>query len=120
MSTGIPRGARVASKAELANLLDEWYRTTRAPTIGDSQTYGRAAWIHLVLTDGHVVLNADTRREAVRNYLDDVGRRGAEVPWRVVANARGSINKVLYDASRPRQPGWYCYLVGDLAAERDL
>lgn len=120
MSTSLPRGTRVASKTELANLLEEWYRTSRGTTIGDSQTYGRAPWIHLVLPDGHVVLNADTGREAVRSYLEDVRQRGAEVPWRVVANARGRINKVLYTASGRRLPGWYCYLVGDLAVEREL
>ena len=110
----------MSSKTELANLLDEWYRTSRAMTIGDSQGYGRAPWIHLVLADGHAVLNADTVRGAVRTYLDDVRQRGAEVQWRVVANARGRINKVLYTPSGDRLPGWYCYLVGDLAAERSL
>ena len=120
MSTSIPRGARVASKTELANMLDEWYRKSRATTIGDSSAYGRAPWIHIDLPDGHVVLNADTGRGAVRSYLDDVRQRGAEVPWRVVANARGRINKVLYTASVRRLPGWYCYLDGDLDIERTL
>lgn len=120
MNGALPQGVRVASKTELANLLDDWYRTSRAATIGDTQTYGGQPWVHLDLLNGHVVLNADTQRSAVGSYLDDVRQRGAEVPWRVVANARGRINKVLYTESSRRLPGWYCYLIGEPAAERRL
>jgi hypothetical protein len=66
------------------------------------------------------VLNADTTRGAVQDYLADVRRRGAEVPWRVVANSRGRINKVRYTTAEPSPPGWYCYLVGELTAEREI
>jgi hypothetical protein len=116
----IARGARVTSKTALAALLREWLRSTREPTIGDAGGFGRTAWVAIDLPGGHAVLNADTRRAAVVEYLDDVDRRGAEVPWRVVANSRGRINKLLYPLAGRTLPGWYCYLAFDSAAEGEL
>jgi hypothetical protein len=109
----IPRGTRVTSKSELAALLDSWHRDEGESTIGEVGRFGGKAWLVLDFPDlpRRARVNADTKREAVRDYLDDVARRGPEVPWRVVPNRRGAINKVVYteDASDP--PGWYCYLV---------
>jgi hypothetical protein len=49
-----------------------------------------------------------------------VGRRGADVRWRVVTNSSGRIKKVLYTPVGRRLPGWYCHLVVDIAAEGEL
>jgi hypothetical protein len=116
----IARGTRVTSKTALAALLREWLRASREPTIGAARGFGRTPWIDIDLPRGHAVLNADTRRAAVDEYLDDVARRGAEVSWRVVANSRGRINKVMYTPAGHLLPGWYCYLVFDIAAEGEL
>ncbi len=56
-------------------------------------------------------INADTKREAVREYLDDAARRGAEAPWQVVSNQRGVVNKVVFTEDGRSVFGWYCYLV---------
>jgi hypothetical protein len=62
------------------------------------------------------VLNADTKRMAVETFVR-VNRPDPDQPWRVIANRRGSVNKVLpYPGSDPL-PGWYAYLSPPLPAE---
>ncbi len=103
----------MGSKSDLASLLDCWFRETSEtwePTIGDVGIFGGTPWIHLDLPSLRAVLNADTTRKAVIDYLHYVTKRGAEVPWRVVANRRGRVNKVVYRADSDDAPGWYCYL----------
>ena len=116
----IRRGTRVANKTELANLLDTWFRETTEPTVGDVGSYGGRAWIIIGLADDRAQLNADTTRRAVRAYLDDVAKRGAEVPWRVVTNRDGRINKVIYRPDGSGVTGWYCYLTSEISAPRDV
>jgi hypothetical protein len=109
----IVRGTRVKSKSELLLLLDRWFRETKDITIGQLGNFGGVAWVFLDFPDlpRTARLNGDTTREAVRDYLDDVARRGAEVSWAVVANRRGAINKVAYAENELDAPGWYCYLI---------
>lgn len=64
----LPKGLRVASKAELLVLLDEWLQGSTAATIGDFGGYGGQAWIVLDLGTHHVRLNGDTTREAVEAF----------------------------------------------------
>jgi hypothetical protein len=116
----IVRGTRVASKAALASLLQRWYVETTEDRIGPAATYGGQPWIWVDLDPCPVKLNADTRREAVGDYLDDVAARGAEVPWRVVRNGRGRVNKVVYRSDYATVPGWYCYLAHEVAEPREL
>jgi len=117
----IPKGTRVASKSALADLLARWYRETTEETIGPDVTFGGQEWVCVDLQPHPVKLNADTSREAVRAYLDDVADGGAEVPWHVVANERsGRVNRVLYRADRTAARGWYCYLVREVAEPCEL
>lgn len=117
----IPKGTRVASKSGLADLLARWYRETTEGTIGADLTYGGQAWLWVDLHPHPVRLNADTTREAVHAYLDDVASRSAEVRWHVVANERGRrINRVVFRADRRPVPGWFCYLVHEVAEPCEL
>jgi hypothetical protein len=116
----IRRGTHVASKSELANLLDTWLQETTEPTIGDVGSYGRQAWIIIDLARGRAQLNADTTRKAARAYLNDVARRGAEVPWQVVPNRNGRVNKVVYRSDGGDVPGWYYCLAGELTGPGDV
>jgi hypothetical protein len=116
----IPKGTRVASKSALADLLARWYRETTEETIGPDVTFGGQEWVWVDLRPHPVKLNADTSREAVRAYLDDVSDRGLEVPWYVVANERGRVNKVLYRADGKHARGWYCYLAYEVAEPCEL
>jgi hypothetical protein len=114
-----PRGTRVTSKTGLANLLRGCLPSGES-TIGDGGRYKGAAWILIALPSGTARLNADTTRAAVQRYLDYVSRHGAEIPWQVVANRNGRINRVFYAAIEDQVRGWHCYLVRELAAEGEL
>jgi hypothetical protein len=115
----IDKGHVVRDKRELAELLREWFRKTNEPTIGDVGNYGGKAWIYVELPGTTVVLNSDTKRAAVEAYLAAVGDQGPELPWRVVANQRGRVNKVLY-GDLDRAPGWFCYTLAPLDAPVSL
>lgn len=108
----LPKGQRVQGKRELIRLLSAWLDSSQADTIGDVRTYKQSAWLYADI-DGHRVrINADTTRaavEAVVRLNTDVDR-----PWQVVANQRGTVNKILpYQQPEPL-PGWYAYLTTPL------
>ena len=102
----VPRGSVVESKTDLVALLEAWLVTSDAATIGDVSTFGGRAWLTIKL-DGHkVVLNSDTKREAVEAF---VRSGGYDTAWHVIANSKGTVNKVVYTLSEDL-PGWYCYV----------
>ena len=109
----IPRGLHTRTKTDLRLLLERWFRDTSDETIGRSPSFGGVAWVFLDFPDlpRPARLNADTTRSAVRDFLDDSSRRGAEVPWVVIANQRGPINKVVYGEDGRAAAGWYCFLI---------
>jgi hypothetical protein len=104
------RGIKVSSKREFADLLLHWLQSSRTKTIADVGTYGRTAWIHVDLGSHAAVLNADTKRAAVEAYLERVRRLGPELPWRAIANNRGTINKIIVSDDPAQAAGWYLYL----------
>ena len=68
--------------------------------------------ISLELCGGRkVILNADTKRAAVEQFLAVVAERGAESAWPVLTNQKGVFNKVGFRSDGSTTPGWYCYLV---------
>ncbi|MQA00930.1 MAG: hypothetical protein GEU80_16690 [Dehalococcoidia bacterium] len=116
----IARGTTVRSKPELVHLLDRWLEQSDAPTVGDVGAFGGSACVRVELGEHTVVLNADTRRQAVEEYLRDARSRGAGASWVVVANRRGRLNKVNFRDDGADTPGWYCYLTKDAAVECQL
>jgi len=106
----IPEGVELASKAAFVALLERWLRESEELTIGEPSTYGRRAHIRLRLGDHVVVLNADTKRAAVEEFIQDAGRRGGAARWQVVANRGGTVNKVNFREDGGGTPGWYAYL----------
>jgi hypothetical protein len=118
VATGIDEGTEVSSKAELADLLRTWHRTTNEPTLGDLAQYGGRPYVHIVLGDVHVVLNADTKRAAVERYLVAVEAHGADLPWQVV-QGRTRVNKVVYEGM-DTSAGWYAYTTRELEAPQWL
>ncbi len=105
------RGARVAGVEELRRLLRTWLQRTGEPTVGDVGRFGGSPWLHVDLPGHELVLNADTKRAAVQEYID---AQSAELF--VVANRRGIVNKVVFRQDRTPTPGWYCYTTAPLAA----
>lgn len=116
----LPPITKVSNRTELAALLSHWYNETSAVTIGDVGLFGGRPCISIDLGDHQAVLNVDTKRSAVAAYLQHVRSNGAEAPWRVVANTRGRVNKLLFDADPAAAAGWYAYLRKPLTTPTSL
>ena len=74
-----------------------------------------AAWLFADVGNHRIRINADTRRDAVARFVR------LNMPalrlWPVVANNRGTVNKVLQSPDRERVKYWNAYLVRPVAAE---
>ena len=104
----ISRGTTVVGKGGLLSLLRDWLVTGES-TVGDAAFKGRA-WIHIDLGSTKVVLNADTKREAVQAFVDDASALGVEGAWAVMPTGRsGKLTKVTFDPENKPVPGWYAY-----------
>lgn len=114
--TVLSRGEVFTSTSDLVKALQRWAGTGDDATIGDVGSFGGKAWIAVDLAGERVVLNADTTRSAVVEFLDHVAANGAESTWRVVVGQRGSVNRVVYRTDIPLR-GWYCYLLNPRATE---
>ncbi len=112
----LPEGLIVAGKAELVHVLERWLDASDAQTIGDIDKRPRVtAWLFADVGDHRIRVNADTRRDAVARFV----RLNTPDPrlWPVVANNRGTVNKVLQSPDRERVKYWNAYLVRPVAAE---
>lgn len=78
-------------------------------TVGDSPTYGGAAWIHVAHEGDLHYLNADSTAEGVREYLRRLSS-DPQLPWTVGENRRGGRNKVLFGEPPRTIPGFYLYV----------
>lgn len=109
----LPRGLRVTGKRELVAVLRNWLRESRAVTVGDVGSFGGRPRL-LIDVGGHeIALNADTKRAAVESFVRD-SWPDPDRPWRVIANRRGQVNKVLPGPDPEPLPGWYAYLTRPL------
>jgi hypothetical protein len=98
------------TKLEFHRRLEDWYRESRAPLIGDPGVPGMTGWVFV--RDGHMLakLHADTTRAGVGEYLALLRSQRGELPWYVVESARGQPTKVAFGAERRIIPGFYLYL----------
>lgn len=101
----IPAGTTVPVE-ELVPILSGWADRSGASTIGDVGSFGGRALV-TVTTPTPFVLNADTKRAAVVEFLATAGV-GA-LNFRVVANRRGKVNRVVFRPDGRPTPGWYAY-----------
>ena len=115
----LSKGLRLTGKRQLIDVLHEWLRRSSAETIGEVAEYGGRAWLHVEVAGHEVVLNADTKRAAVETFVRDSTPDPFRA-WRVAANTRGRVNKVLPDPAGQLLPGWYAYLVRPLTAPGSL
>jgi hypothetical protein len=115
----LPDGLRLGGKQELRDVLRRWLSESNAETIGDVGRFGGRAWLTADINGIEVVLNADTKRAAIESFVD-AGASEPDRPWRVVANRRGRINKVLPDPQGSSLPGWYAYLKQPLDEEQEI
>ncbi len=98
--------ARPFSEAELLDHLQAWLRTGEK-AVANVGTYGGRAVLHAVVAGQPVYINADTRRAAVQDLVDSAAR--GPVPWHVLANGKGRLDKVTFRSDGARAPGFYCY-----------
>jgi len=111
----------LSGKAELFRLLKNWLETSRKATIGVVGKFGGRPCIFIGLDeDLTAVLNVDTKRSAVGQFVEDVKARGPDVPWSVIPNRRGRLNKLTFLADGAEVPGWYCYLRKPLSRTRKI
>lgn len=112
---------KLAGKAELFELLKNWLEASHMPTIGVVGKFGGRRCVSIGLDEDLIaVLNVDTKRTAVEQFVEDASERGPEVLWSVVPNRRGRLNKLAFRADGAETPGWYCYLLEPLSAPRKL
>jgi hypothetical protein len=112
----VPKGTTVENKGELLKVLRDWLNVSGAPTIGPVANYGGKPWIVMHLGANRMaVLNADTKRAAVAEYVKDAESRGADIPWSILPNRNGRWNKLAFKANGEPTAGWYCYLKPDAA-----
>jgi hypothetical protein len=109
----IPKGIRLASIAELVEVLATWLEDSHAERLGALGTYGATPWLTVETPLGRMSLNADTRRDAIASFVS-VARRGRSLRMNVSANQRGRLNKVTFDGCEDE--GWYAYLRQPLTA----
>jgi len=97
---------------------------TGSPTLADKETYGGRAVVWATLRGVPVFLNADSSRAALQQLVD--AAVAGPLPWTVIANRSGQLNKVTFRAGE-RVQGFYCYTtdvqpaagpLGDVAAAR--
>jgi hypothetical protein len=69
MSGYLPTDLRLSSKRELIEVLQVWLSDSNAETIGDVGLYGGKAWLKVQLPAHTIVLNADTRRDAIKRFV---------------------------------------------------
>jgi hypothetical protein len=108
----IPTGTVVTGVRELERLLTRWTDISDRATLGDTGAYGGAPVVTVRMTVDEFILNRDTTRAAIRDFLATAAWAGgaANLTWRVIPNARGRCNKVSYSPDSQPAHGWYAYL----------
>ena len=114
----LPKGARYGGRHELVAALREWLATSKEPTIGDTGgAFHGQFWISAHIGGHSVRLAADTTREAVQRVVDAM-RYDPNMPWRVISNQRGRVNKLVIGDRA--EPGWFAYLTKPLSVEATI
>ena len=108
----IAQGTRRFSKQAFTQVLRQWYDHTNENFIGPSAGRGQAAWLWVQLGAHACHLNADTKREGVRKYLELVDTHGPDTAWHVRLNQRGEhFNKIHFGPDAERIRGFYLYVL---------
>lgn len=118
----VPVGTEVDGPAELEELLSHWLTASNAPTVGEIGAFGGSPAITVKMGPDEFVLNRDTKRAAVQEFVAAAARAGGAslVRWHVTRNEKGTINRVSYRADDAPTPGWYAYLRDPFAEPREL
>jgi hypothetical protein len=86
-----------------------WRRNSDEAAVGPKAAYGGRPWVY-VLDDRRIfVLNADTKRKAVGEYLELVERHSDDLRWEITASQRGRQTAVAYGPKGSPAKSFYLY-----------
>jgi hypothetical protein len=117
--TLLEKGTTFYSKADFNNALQEWYQETAEKTIGNHE-YNQSPWLFVELGSYKFYLNSDSKREGISKYLQLVKQYPDNLPWHIVENNRGKVNKVTFGNEKLKIPGFYFYLAKPLEQVTEL
>ncbi|MEY2983473.1 MAG: hypothetical protein RLZZ568_90 [Cyanobacteriota bacterium] len=109
----LEKGTIFHSKAAFNHALQQWYQETAEKTIGNHE-YNQSSWLFVELGGYKFHLNSDSKREGIAEYLKLVEEYPDDLPWQIVANNRGKINKVTFGNEKRKIAGFYFYLAKPL------
>jgi hypothetical protein len=97
------------TKAEFHKRLREWM-VNDDKQIGDISAHDRKAWIHVQSDSQLFQLHADTKRDAVKQYLDLVDSLGDDLQWEVVPSQMKKMSAVAFGPDKIRITSFYLYI----------
>lgn len=120
----VPAVVELTGVQELERVLSHWVNSSDRPTVGatGARARGGAPAIAVALRRDRFVVNRDTTRSAVREFLAAAARAGGapNLPWQVTYNRDGRLNRVTYRTDHGAAAGWYAYLVAPAGEPRPL
>lgn len=104
----VRRGSAL-TRNEFHQRLRSWLGDTEDPIVGLEEVPGVTPWVYIRDGSSLFELHADTKREAVRGYLELVALHGDDLRWEVTASERGNMTAVAYGPERVRNKSFYLY-----------
>jgi hypothetical protein len=98
------------TKAEFHRRLRDWIENSGEDQIGSTEVYQQTAWISVRDGDKTFGLHPDTKKDAVKRYLDLVNRHGDDIAWQLTNTRKGNLRAVLYGPLEVRDESFYLYL----------
>jgi len=92
------------SKQDLFQILKWWKILSKANTIGEIIINGNTPTIRINLGSKNYVINADTNKEGVVEFL-----KNKEHPWILIENENGIQNKITNNENKSPIKGFYMY-----------
>lgn len=116
----IEQGHVCEDRGDFVELLRWWLETSDEAAVGDVGAFGGKAWVYVEAGSARCHLNADTARPGVQRFLELVKEYGGDLQWRVVANEKGTVNRVAFGPAAETVAKFYLYTDQKLAAPRTL
>ncbi|MBI2522453.1 MAG: hypothetical protein HYV97_18680 [Bdellovibrio sp.] len=107
--SSIPRHTKCANRTEFEQLLRDWLENSDEETISNEAEYGKGDWIRVIDGASEYYLNADASREGIRTYLTLLDEHST-LPWSLVENNKGKMNKVVFGTAKTRITRFPLYL----------
>lgn len=113
----IESGTTCSSKVEFASVLEQWLmHDDHEATIGQPTSYAGKALLWVELDGQRFHLNGDSQDKGVREYLGLVREQGTDLPWHVIANTHGKVNKVAFGEPPAALKHFYLYAKDEASA----